>query len=169
MLMVPSWTRSQTQCHCISMCLDRLWNWGFFVIVMAPSLSPSTSIRSSLCSRPSSLYRLCSQQASCADSNNAMYSASVKDSAVVICFFEHHVMAPSAMRKTYPVMDLFLSAFPYAASVLRSWALGPIFFFIFLPSFCFPDRYVLIGSPDPAFLLGTLLFPCFGCPYCSLL
>ena len=46
--------------------------------------------------------------------------------------------------------------------MLRSWALGPIFLLFFRLSLYFPDRYVLIGSPDPAFLPGTLLFPYFG-------
>ena len=53
--------------------------------------------------------------------------------------------------------------------LLRSWALGPNFLLFFCLSFCFPDRYVLIGSPDPAFLPGTPLFPRFGRLYCSLL
>ena len=40
----------------------------------------------------------------------------------------------------------------------------------FFPSFFpFLDCCVLIGSHDLAFLSGTLLFPCFGHPYCSLL
>ena len=43
--------------------------------------------------------------------------------------------------------------------MLRSWALGPIFLLFFRLSFYFPNRYVLIGSPDPAFLPGTPLFP----------
>ena len=43
--------------------------------------------------------------------------------------------------------------------MLRSRALGPIFLLFFRLSFPFPDRYVLIGSHDPAFLPGNLLFP----------
>ena len=48
--------------------------------------------------------------------------------------------------------------------MLRSWALGPIFPLFFRFSFSFLDRYVPIGSHDPAFLPGTLLFPHFGRP-----
>ena len=51
-------------------------------------------------------------------------------------------------------------------TILGTW---PHFSFIFHLSFSFLDRYVLIGSPDPAFLSGTPLFPCFGRLYCSLL
>jgi len=114
--MVPCCTCSHTQCQQISMCFDLLWNWGFFVKVIAPLLSPSTSIGDSLGRSPSSSYKLRNQQASHADSESATYSASVKDNAVAICFFELQVIAPSATRKTYPVVDLLLSALPYAAS-----------------------------------------------------
>ena len=117
MFIMPSWTRSWTQCQCISMCFDLLWNWGFFVIAIAPLLSPSTSIGNSLGNNPSSLYKFCSQQALHADSKSATYSASIEDSAIAICFFELHVIALSATRNTYPVVDFLLSALPY---VLRS-------------------------------------------------
>ena len=43
--------------------------------------------------------------------------------------------------------------------VLCSWALGPIFLLFFRPFLSFPHCCVLIGSHDPAFLPGTLLFP----------
>jgi len=142
--MVPCYTCSHTQCQRISMCFDLLWNWGFFVKVIAPSLSPSTSVSDSLGRSPSSLYKLCNQQASCADSESATYSASVEDNAVVICFFELQVIALSATRKTYPVVDLLLSALPYAASAYpyRFFCWGCALYAI--PWDCVPARYLRI-------------------------
>ena len=114
--MVPCCTCSCTQCQRISMCFDLLWNWGFFVKAIAPLLSPSTSVGDSLGRSLSSLYKLYNQQASHVDSESTMYSASVEDNAVAICFFELQVIALSATRKTYPVVNLLLSVLPYAAS-----------------------------------------------------
>src|SRR6266851_4811762 len=49
--------------------------------------------------------------ASRAASDNATYSASVDESAIVDCFFDLHVMAPPPARKTYPDVDFKSSAF----------------------------------------------------------
>ena len=65
-----------------------------------------------------------------------------------------------------PVDDNELLLNWVTVTFLGTW---PSFYFFFRLSFSFPDCYVLIGSPDPAFLPGTSLFPCFGCLYCSLL
>ena len=123
---MPSWTKSQTQCQCISMCLDLLWNWGFSIIAIAPSLSPSTSIGNSLGNNPSLLYKFHSQQALHADSESTTYSASVEDSTVTICFFKLQVIALSVTQNTYPVVDFLSSALPYTASAYpyRFWCWG---------------------------------------------
>jgi hypothetical protein len=49
-----------------------------------------------------------------------MYSASVEESATMVCFLDHHVIAPPATRKTYPDVDLRLSWFANAASA-KPW------------------------------------------------
>src|SRR5260221_14032370 len=98
--MVPSCTSSRIQCQQVAICLDLLWNWGFFAIAIDPSLSPHITIGISSFSRPSSVYRFLNQQASRAASESATYSASVEDSAVEICLLEFHVMAPSPAKNT---------------------------------------------------------------------
>ena len=54
----------------------------------------------------SSWYKLQSQHASCLASDNAIYSASVDDKAIVVSFLDHHVIAPPPTIKTYPDTDL---------------------------------------------------------------
>ena len=50
-------TWSCTQCQCVLIWFDLLWNWGFLAIAIEPSLSPLISVNS-CCSCPNSLYRL---------------------------------------------------------------------------------------------------------------
>ena len=121
---LPSWTRSRTQCQRIAICLDHLWNCGFFAIAMDPSLSPQISIGTFSCSRASSVYKLLSQHASHPASERLTYSASVDDSAMDICFLELQVMAPFLVRNTYLEIDLRSSVFPYKVSVYPKKKLG---------------------------------------------
>ena len=90
------------------MCFDLLWNWGFLAIAIKPSLSPLIRV-GSICFCPNSSYRLLNQQASRPASDRVIYSASVEESAIVVCFFYRHIIAPPADRKTYPDVDLRLS------------------------------------------------------------
>ena len=88
-----SWTNSCSQCQRIAICLDCLWNCGFFAITIDPLLSPRISVGTSSWSKPSLPYRLFSQQASRAASVRAMYFASVDDKAMETCFLKLYVMA----------------------------------------------------------------------------
>ena len=65
---------------------------------------------------PSLLYRFLSQHALCTTSDKMMYSASVDESVISICFFDFHVTAPPATKKTSLSMDLRSLAFVKAAS-----------------------------------------------------
>ena len=99
-----------------TVCLACWWNWGFFAIAIAPLLLLWISV-GCFCSYPSSLYNDQSQHASCATSDKAMYSASVDDNTTVSCFLDCQVIAPEPAMKTYPVVDLRSSKFPYAVSM----------------------------------------------------
>jgi len=46
-----------------------------------------------------------------------MYSASVVESALRLCFFDFHSIAPSADMTAMPVVDFFSSVFANPASV----------------------------------------------------
>jgi hypothetical protein len=72
------------------MCFAHLWNCGFFVIAIDPSLSPRIMV-GNFCANPSSLNRFRNQCASRAASDKAIYSASVDERAITDCFFEYHV------------------------------------------------------------------------------
>ena len=106
-----SCTKPCTQCQCMAICLDFLWNIGLFAIAIDPSLSLKICIRISAQSNPSSVWRLWSQHASCAASDMTTYSASVEDCACVICFLELHLITPLLAMNTYSVVDLYLSVF----------------------------------------------------------
>ena len=139
---LPSWTRSHTQCQRITICLDHLWNCGFFAIAMDPSLSPQISIGTFSCSRLSSVYKLLSQHASHPASERLMYSTSVDDSAMDICFLKLQVMAPFLARNPYPEIDLQLSAFPYKASAYPKKKLGCLGSALYTIPYVFvPARY----------------------------
>ena len=77
-----------------------------------------------------------------------------------------HTLTLSGIMLTPAMRDLMSSCMVatfwegHDVIFLGTW---PYFSFIFLPFSFFPNQYVLIGSPDPAFLPGTLLFPHFGC------
>ena len=88
------------------MCLERLWNCGFLTIAIDLSLLPWISVGMSSWSKPSSPYRLFSQQASQAASERAAYSASVNDKAMDTCFLKLQVMVPFPARKMYLDIDL---------------------------------------------------------------
>jgi hypothetical protein len=81
------------------MCFARLWNCGFFVIVIDPSLSPKIVV-GNFCVNPSLLNRFCNQRASHATSDKAIYSAFMDERAITDCFFEYQVIAPLAILKT---------------------------------------------------------------------
>ena len=114
-LINPSFTSSLTQCHRMSTCLVRLWNWGFLAIDIDPSLSPRSRI-GSLWMNPNSPYRCRIHVASQAASDSATYSASVDDRAIVDCFLDPQVIAPLLDRNTYPEIDFWSSAFAKVAS-----------------------------------------------------
>ena len=82
-----------------AMCFDRWWNWGLCVSVTDPSLSPLIPI-GDFCENPSSPYKFLSHVASRPASDSATYSASVDESAITVCFFYFHVIAPPDPRKT---------------------------------------------------------------------
>ena len=73
-------------------------------MAMEPSLSPFMVI-GNCCGNPSSSYRFLSQHASHAASDKATYSASVDESAMVVCFLDFQVIAPPDAKKTYPDVD----------------------------------------------------------------
>ncbi len=73
-----------------------------------PLLSPLIRVAFSW-EKPNSPCNIHNQQAFLAASNNAIYLASIKDRAVIVCFFNPYVMAPPCARNTYSVVDLQLS------------------------------------------------------------
>ena len=57
------------------------------------------------------------QIACCAAYEVAIYSASIEESATVVCFFELHAMTPFPIRNAYPEIDHRSSGFdPQSAS-----------------------------------------------------
>ena len=58
------------------------------------------------CGNPSSSKRFFSQQASHPASDKATYSASVDESAIVVCFLDFQVIATPEALKMYPDVDL---------------------------------------------------------------
>ena len=94
-VMTPPCVSSHIQCQHKLICLEHLWNWGFFAILRDPSLSPRIRVGLFLSSNPSSEYKIYSQQASCTASESVTYSASVDDCACRLCLLELQEMAPS--------------------------------------------------------------------------
>ena len=102
---ILSLTKSWTQWWRISICLVRAWNCGLCDKITEPSLSLLMTV-GPICGKPSSSYKFLSQKASHPASESTTYSDSVEDIAIIVCFFDFHVIAPSDARKTYPVVDL---------------------------------------------------------------
>ena len=94
-VIVPFCMRFQTQCHWVAKCFDRLWNWGLRAIMINPSLSPFSGFGDFENIRVLHInYEASCQHASPPASERAMYSTSVDDRAIVVCFFDLHIIAP---------------------------------------------------------------------------
>ena len=94
-----SFMRSWTQWCWMVMCLVCWWNCGLCVKVTDPSLSPHIIV-GNLWGNPSSAYKFLSQVTLHPVLDNATYSDSVEDRAIMVCFFDFHVIAPPAEIKT---------------------------------------------------------------------
>src|ERR1700720_2924094 len=102
---ILSLTKSRIQWWRISMWLVRAWNCGLCDKITEPSLSLLMTVGPT-CGKPSLSYKFLSQKVSLPASESATYSDSVEDIAIIVCFLDFHVIAPSAARKTYPIVDL---------------------------------------------------------------
>ena len=90
----------------------------------------------------------------------AMYSASVEDCAVTFCLPDFQVIAPSAARKTYPVVDFPSSQSAYAASPnpLKVTILSGSALYV-IPYVHVPDKYLRIRfTAITCYILGFAMY-----------
>ena len=91
---------------------------------MELSLSPLIIV-GIFCLYPNASYKFCNQHASQPASDNAMYSASMDNNTIVVCFLDHHVITPPSARKMYADVDFKSLVFAYAASAKLYVELAP--------------------------------------------
>ena len=76
--------------------------------------------------------------------DNATYSASIDDRAIIICFLDRQLIAPPADKKMYLDVDFWSSAFAYAASAYPWNTLFSVMTvgIYMIPKFLVPAKYL---------------------------
>ena len=124
------------------------WSPGFLASAIAPWLSPK-SVVGCVCLNPSCSSKFLSQITSCVARVQAMYSASVEESAGEDCNLLLQLTADPHILNTYPLVDLRVSSSP-----AQSESVYPRMIVDRSSSLLYVLEKLI---PDPLFHLGTVV------------